>query len=486
MRIAARILLIDPADAGRKVLADRLQLQGFTVIECRDGAEGAIRALEDPPAAIVADLTMPSISGVQLCRLLHSEGGTAHVPVILRGAEERRNNFWAEQAGAFAYVTKGRMGELVRALRRAIDLSTPANDDFFVVTSTEGLDVRERIANHLDAALFDSVIAAEVRRLSNCESFDRLLDLLSQFVSQVTTYRWLAVSRIAPARIGLHSNSSNRLAVSEARNALQAEEAIPLFLVEDDDASAQRDGPPPLLEPIQFGEDTIGTLAMAPEGPVHHSDPLLLRTIARELGGALRMATLIEESRWLATTDALTGLLNRRAFMEWSTRELRQSARYSQPLSLVLLDVDRFKKINDQRGHASGDMVLASVAQVLTAAIRSCDVVARWGGEEFVVALPCTPLADAAEAAERVRQKLQDAVIYDVNRERIPVTASFGVAQLEPHESVEQLLDRADRAMYGAKNAGRNRVVCTPSDIVPPQAESGPIPLAKDAQLNEA
>jgi two-component system cell cycle response regulator len=311
------------------------------------------------------------------------------------------------------------------------------------------------------------VIASEVRRLSHSESFDRLVDLLSQFVSQVTTYRWLAVSRVSPARLGLHGNSASRVAVSEARAALQLDESVPLFLVEDDDASALAEGPPPILEPIPFGEDTIGTLAMAPETLVHHSDPLLLRTIARELGGALRMATLIEESRWLATTDVLTGLLNRRAFMEWATRELRQAVRYEQPLSMMLLDVDRFKKINDQRGHASGDLVLASVAQVLTSAIRSCDVVARWGGEEFVLALPCTSLKDATEAADRIRQQLQDAVIYDVNHERIPVTASLGVAQLEPTETIEQLLDRADRAMYGAKNAGRNRVVYTPSEIVP-------------------
>ena len=159
MRANPRLLLIDPDEASRAVLAERLRLQGFTVVECSDGAEGAVLSLEDPPAAVVADLTMPSISGVQLCRLLGSEIGTSMVPVILRGTESRRNHFWAEQAGAFAYVPKGRMGELVRALRKAIDENS--NDsDFFVVSSTQGLDVRERIATHLDAALFDSVIAA--------------------------------------------------------------------------------------------------------------------------------------------------------------------------------------------------------------------------------------------------------------------------------------------------------------------------------------
>ncbi len=103
------------------MLAERLELQGFKVVQCSDGAEGAVLALEDPPAAVIADLTMPSISGVQLCRLLGSEIGTSKVPVILRGDEGGSSRFWAEQAGAFAYVPKGRMGELMRALRKAID-----------------------------------------------------------------------------------------------------------------------------------------------------------------------------------------------------------------------------------------------------------------------------------------------------------------------------------------------------------------------------
>ena len=164
-----RLLLIDPHESGRTVLAERLRLQGFTVVECSDGAEGAVLALEDPPAAVVADLSMPSISGVQLCRLLGSEVGTSNVPVILRGTEGRRNHFWAEQAGAFAYVPKGRMGELVRALRKAIE-ARGSDGDFFVVSSTEGIDVRERIATHLDAALPGAENVRSARRFSTFPS----------------------------------------------------------------------------------------------------------------------------------------------------------------------------------------------------------------------------------------------------------------------------------------------------------------------------
>jgi two-component system cell cycle response regulator len=465
MSASPRILLIDPNEAGRTVLAERLRLQGFAVVECSDGAQGAVMALEEPPAAVVADLSMPSISGVQLCRLLGSEVGTSHVPVILRGTESRRNHFWAEQAGAVAYVQKGRMGELVRALRKAIEAhGTDGDSDFFVVASTQGLDVRERIATHLDAALFDSVIAAEVRRLGTSESFDRLADLLSQFVSQVTTYRWIALLHRDPARLAVHANAATRgTSISEARQLLGLAEETPIVVIEDDDASSDPEGPPPLLEPVRFGEQAIGTFALAPRAPEHKNDHVLVATIARELGGALRMATLVEESRWMATTDALTGLLNRRAFLDLTGREVERARRYGEKLSVVLLDVDHFKQINDKRGHAAGDMVLSAMGKLLKAAVRSCDIVARWGGEEFVLVLPSTSLAGAEQLADRIRVLVEHADIKNGDGDVIPVTASFGVANYTAGETVEQIVDRADRAMYQAKSNGRNRVVCDPT-----------------------
>jgi two-component system cell cycle response regulator len=213
-------------------------------------------------------------------------------------------------------------------------------------------------------------------------------------------------------------------------------------------------------EAVRFGEQSIGTFALAPHTAENKNDRLLVATVARELGGALRMATLVEESRWMATTDALTGLLNRRAFLDSMTREVARTKRYNDSLSVILLDVDHFKQINDRRGHAAGDTVLAALGKLLNRAVRTCDVVARWGGEEFVLVLPSTRTEGAEQVAERVRELLEDAVINDNKGERIPVTASFGVATYTVGETLEQVIDRADRAMYLAKSGGRNRVIC--------------------------
>ena len=182
---------------------------------------------------------------------------------------------------------------------------------------------------------------------------------------------------------------------------------------------------------------------------------------------ALRMASLVEESRWMATTDLLTGLLNRRAFLESTGREVARAKRYNDALSVILLDVDHFKHINDRRGHAAGDMVLAAVGKLLNTAVRTCDIVARWGGEEFVLVLPSTTLEGAEQVAERVRELLECAEIKDGNGDLVPVTASFGVATYMGGETLEQIVDRADRAMYLAKSGGRNRVVCD----VPPRSQ---------------
>src|SRR6266481_1612692 len=130
-----RIVLFDNT---KGTLADRLQMQGYAVTVVDDPAEGARITLAEPPSAVVADLWMPSISGVQLCRLLKAECATEHVPVILRGPECPRNRFWAERAGASSYVVKGRMGDLVRALARAIETAQPSAD--FFTTLAQGED----------------------------------------------------------------------------------------------------------------------------------------------------------------------------------------------------------------------------------------------------------------------------------------------------------------------------------------------------------
>ncbi len=161
----------------------------------------------------------------------------------------------------------------------------------------------------------------------------------------------------------------------------------------------------------------------------------------------------------LSMTDPLTGIANRRAFFDKLSYEFDRSRRYIHQLSAISLDLDHFKNVNDQFGHAAGDDVLRALAQICGAQLRTVDVPARIGGEEFAILLPETAAAAAADVAERIRAALAQAPIPS-GGESIAITASFGVTELRRDDAKpEDALTRADKALYDAKHAGRNRVV---------------------------
>ena len=159
----------------------------------------------------------------------------------------------------------------------------------------------------------------------------------------------------------------------------------------------------------------------------------------------------------LATTDSLTGLLNRRRFLEAGDAELDRAGRFGHPASLIMFDVDHFKTVNDTLGHAVGDMVLSALARAAGETLRGVDILGRIGGEEFVALLPETGIEDALYAAERLRATVESMEIV-AGKTPLSVTISLGVAQWEGAENLEGLLGRADAALYRAKETGRNRV----------------------------
>ncbi|MFZ5574810.1 MAG: diguanylate cyclase [Pseudomonadota bacterium] len=170
-----------------------------------------------------------------------------------------------------------------------------------------------------------------------------------------------------------------------------------------------------------------------------------------------------ERLRQLATTDTLTGVRNRRRFDEVLATEIQRAARYSGALSLILFDIDHFKRINDSFGHQTGDQVLVQLAVTVGEAIRSTDLLARWGGEEFAILLPGSDQNAARILAEKLRLRVENQVFPDVSH----ITCSFGVAEWVPGDRAEDLLRKADDALYRAKANGRNRVEIAPSRAEP-------------------
>jgi diguanylate cyclase (GGDEF)-like protein len=179
-----------------------------------------------------------------------------------------------------------------------------------------------------------------------------------------------------------------------------------------------------------------------------------------QLGKRLKLQELARDLRFQATTDPLTGLCNRLKFDQALANEVSRSARYQIPLSLVFYDIDHFKQINDAHGHQTGDKVLIQVSKLVADNIRGTDLLARWGGEEFIIMFPACDGRTACHAAEKLRLAIAQAVFEGVGA----VTCSFGVAQHVEGTNADTLVARADRALYRAKINGRNRVELASAD----------------------
>jgi diguanylate cyclase (GGDEF)-like protein len=211
---------------------------------------------------------------------------------------------------------------------------------------------------------------------------------------------------------------------------------------------------------IELGSDSFVSKHRRKDGS--EIDVEITVTFLNELGGRfysfVRDVTdrkrLEDELQRAATYDHLTGALNRQALEERILAELERARRYSNPFSLIMLDIDDFKQINDTLGHLAGDRVISSVAAILQQNIRVVDSVGRWWGEEFVILLTETREQEAALVADKLRKALADNVIDGVAK----VTASFGISTFQKDDSLDTMINRADDLLYSAKRGGKNQV----------------------------
>ncbi len=182
------------------------------------------------------------------------------------------------------------------------------------------------------------------------------------------------------------------------------------------------------------------------------------------LSSSIYNASLVRKLNRMATTDALTGLYNRRHFLTEMEKAVAHTTRNSQPLSIAILDIDHFKKFNDRYGHLCGDLVLKETGELLLDSVRKkVDIPARYGGEEFVIIMPYTRIDQALFVSERIRKTMEGKAFFIDGRD-CRVTCSIGIAEYIPGENYNTLIDRADAALYHAKNIGRNQVAALAAD----------------------
>jgi two-component system, cell cycle response regulator len=460
-----RVLVIDDSAASRNHVCRLLEQQGWDVASADTAERGAAAVMNDPPDIVIADLWMPGLSGIQLCRLLHADPVGSGVPLILMSATlDRRSRYWALQSGASAAIEKSQLDGLHELLSSLVKPRPCGGQDAAARQVTAG-SVPVRMSQLLDTALFEAMLAKELSGLALASELKAFFEGLVALLGQVLSYHWLALRVNTPDEVRGYFHvpvKQKNAALAEAAALVEIElersnQADPFVLCDERGLDSGADTVP-VVHAIRVRDVEVGRIAVRLQPATKFDDYDLLAFVSREIAPSLRSAVLAEQTRHMATSDMLTKLHNRRSAFDVLSQAVAASLRYGLALSVAVIDVDRFKNVNDTYGHHVGDMALQQIANVLRCATRKADFPARWGGEEFLLIMPSTGAAGARVCAERIRMAIARTPVSLENETPLALTASIGVATFESGESDMDLVNRADRALYAAKERGRNRV----------------------------
>jgi len=447
--MTARILVVDDVVANVRVLEAKLTIEYYDVLTCSDGPTALEIAARDQPDIILLDVMMPGMDGFETCRHFKNNPVTRHIPVIMVTAlDEREDRIKGLEAGADDFLTKPLDDVALFARVRSLLRLKQLTDELRVrerSLDTEGepvLDVEVPSGAHIAVVAVDDRTAARLAaKLPDdvaAQSFGDPRDAIQAIGAGVD----LVV-------VDLTSKHFDGLRVCARVRSDAATRNTPILAVVDPDARDQ------MVRALDLGVNDVVTR------PVDAGElAARIRTQLRRARYADKLRDRLDESLELAVTDPLTGLFNRRYLASRLDQAAEGFARVGEPLSVILFDLDQFKEVNDRHGHAAGDFVLKAFADTLKSQLRAIDIAGRFGGEEFLVILKDTAADCAADAAERVRAAVarQDFSVKATG-DTLNVTVSAGVAQMRDGETVGQLLDRTDAALYDAKNGGRNQIV---------------------------
>ena len=479
-----KILIADDSPVVLNALESMLGAAGFAVVKARDGLEALEKAFAENVSLAVLDVTMPRMTGYQACRLLKTEPATQDLPVIiLTSRDQAGDRFWGLETGADYYLTKdaepGRLLELVKNILAAEPSPEAAKAAPEKAPPRSSLDVLSRVNELLDRRLYQATILSQIGRVARSlvrfdETFTSVMDLVAQvvdftvggmaFVEEESLQVLLTLHR--PALPAVVDETKARLL--EAVGAEQPGRPFPraetrLFPPRGGGAGGS---PEAKLQafvsfPVATGGRLSGLLALGGRNvaKLDADTRAFLAQVANQAHIVVENSRLVEKLRELAIRDSLTELYNHRHAMDLLNNEFERVGRYAAGVSLLMLDLDEFKRVNDVHGHPAGDAVLKEMARVLKETLRTVDSVGRYGGEEFVIILPHTSPEEARATGERIRRKVASHVFW-VGPKPLNVTVSVGVASYPTPsvDSAESLLREADAALYRAKEAGRNRV----------------------------
>jgi two-component system cell cycle response regulator len=450
--MTARILIVDDLAPNIKLLEARLTAEYFDVLSATNGPDALRMCREDRCDIVLLDVMMPGMDGFEVCSRLKADPATAHLPVIMVTAlDQPSDRVRGLEAGADDFLTKpvdeiallARVRSLARLKMMLDELRARA-------VTTASLGLVELTRTSFDAGENGRILLIEDRAASAERIVSALRGLHEVTIEadpQEALFR-AAEGGFDMAAISLDLADFDPLRLCSQMRSLERTRALPILIIADLD-DRQR-----ILRGLDLGVNDYIVR------PIDRNEMIArVRSQLRRKRYADSLRSDVQAAIELAAVDPLTGLNNRRYLETHLASLLDNAAHQGRALTLMILDIDHFKSVNDTYGHDAGDEVLKNFARRMRRVVRSADLICRLGGEEFVIVMPDTPLAIATRVAERVRATIQsEPFCIDATGRTIPVTASIGIAERGREANPDALLRRADKALYESKNAGRNRV----------------------------
>ncbi len=454
--MTARVLVVDDLEPNVKLLEAKLRAEYFDVIGVFSGPDAIETARSEQPDIILLDVMMPGMDGFETCRALKSMPETMHIPVVMVTAlDQQADRIAGLGAGADDFLTKPVEDVALFARVRSLTRLKMMTDELRMRhTSGQGLGVVENIDYNDYSEMSRRILIMDDRE----EQIEKLKGFLGDdFEISSESDPEIALSRAKTSNfdliiVNMSMEDIDSLRLCSRIRSLEETRLTPILAI------VRQGDTRKLVRALDIGvNDYVAR-------PVDKNEVLArVNTQLRRKYHTDQLRSSFQASLEMAVTDQLTGLYNRRYLASHLSAMFDRAYWTGRSLSVLILDIDHFKSINDTYGHDAGDKVIQNFAERITSAIRGIDLACRYGGEEFLIAMPDTDKNFAAIVAERLREDIAGEKIYlNGGRDVVEVTVSIGVASTEESDeddTSQRLIKRADEALYKAKNSGRNKVM---------------------------
>ncbi len=453
--MTARVLVVDDLEPNVKLLEAKLRAEYFDVIGAYSGEEAVRLANEEPPDIVLLDVMMPGMDGFEVCRQLKATPETMHVPIVMVTAlDQQADRVAGLEAGADDFLSKPVEDVALFARVRSLTRLKMMTDELRMRYATgKGLGVVKEIdvdVNNGDRRIFiidDNEDQANKLKASLGDNF--------------------ALSHETDPEVALGRARSGDFDLIIVNMSIEGMDPLRLC---SSIRSFEETRLTPILAVVRQGDTRKLVRALDIGVNDYLTRPVDKNELTARVSTQLQRKTYVDQLRSsfqasleMAVTDQLTGLYNRRYLASHLSAMFDRAFWTGRALSVMILDIDHFKNINDTYGHDAGDKVIKEFADAIAGTVRGIDLACRYGGEEFLIAMPDTDLAFAGVVAERLRQEIAETkFVLNGGRDEINVTVSIGISSTEngpSEDTAQKLIKRADEALYEAKNGGRNRVI---------------------------